>query len=102
MRTTDRSDVGGRPSAEDQARRRARALVDLLWHVGAFVIINAGFWLLDLTTGQPGLQWAYWITGFWGFALAFHALTYLIEGRQLEARKAAEYLDEASGDPPGS
>lgn len=76
------------------ARRRARYLTGLLWHVGAFVIINAAFWLLDLFVGEAGAQWAYWITATWGFALAFHGLAWLIDGRQLERRRADRYLAE--------
>jgi 2TM domain len=80
------------PSPEALARRRARYLTGLLWHAGAFLIINAFFWLLDfgLNYGQP--HWAYWITFVWAVALAFHALAYLIDGRQLENRKTEQYL----------
>jgi hypothetical protein len=53
------------------ARKRATAYTALLWHVGVFVVINAFFWILDLSTGAEGLQWAYWITIFWGLALVF-------------------------------
>lgn len=82
------------PTPEEQASRRAKYLSDVVWHAGAFVIINALFWILDLTIGAPGIQWAFWITLFWGFALAFHMLAYIVDGRQLERRKARQYLDE--------
>ena len=78
--------------AATRTRTREEYLTGLQWHVGAFVILNAFFWILDLATGQGGINWAYWITGFWGFALAFHVLAYYVDGRQLEARKAAQYL----------
>jgi hypothetical protein len=81
-------------TAEERARQRAKALTDLIWHAGAFVIINAFFWILDLYIGAPGIQWSIWITLFWGFALAWHALAYIVDGRQLEERKTQEYLDE--------
>jgi hypothetical protein len=77
------------------ARRRAKYLTDLLWHVGAFLIINAAFWAMDLFLGQDGLQWAYWITIFWGIGLAFHVLAWLIDGRQLERRRTERYLEAA-------
>jgi uncharacterized RDD family membrane protein YckC len=77
---------------EARAMERAKYLTGLLWHAGAFVIINGFFWFLDAFVGADGFQWAYWITLFWGFALAFHALAYFIQGRQMEERKAAEYL----------
>lgn len=79
---------------EARARHRARYLSGLLWHLGAFLIINGAFWILDLTIGQDGLQWAFWITGFWGFALLFHLLAYIVDGRQLEERKTRQYLEE--------
>lgn len=75
------------------ARRRARYLTGLLWHVGAFAIINAFFWLLDAMVGAEGFQWAYWITLFWGFALAFHVVAWFVDGRDLEARKTRQYLE---------
>lgn len=84
--------TGSRPMPEDQARRRARYFVGLVWHVGAFLIINASFWILDLTLGRPGLQWAFWITGVWGFALAFHALAYYVDGRSIEERKYEQFM----------
>lgn len=76
---------------EMRAQQRASYLTGLLWHTGVFVIINAFFWILDLS---GGVTWAYWITGFWGMALAFHVLAYVIDGRQLETRKSQEYLEE--------
>ena len=81
-------------SPEDRARARARYLTGLLWHLGAFVIINAFFWILDLTVGAEGVQWAFWITLFWGFALAFHVLAWFVDGRDVEDRKTRQYLDD--------
>lgn len=78
-------------SPEDRARIRAHADVGLLWHVGAFVIINGSFWLLDIAT-DGRITWAIWITVVWAFALVFHLLAWLIEGRQIEQRRAAKYL----------
>jgi hypothetical protein len=80
--------------AEMRARQRARYLTGLLWHLGAFIIVNGAFWIMDLTLGASGLQWAYWITAVWGFALAFHLLAYFVNGRQLEDRKSMQYLEE--------
>lgn len=79
---------------EDRARRRAKYLTGVLWHLGAFFIINGFFWILDLTIGADGLQWAYWITGVWGIGLLFHLLAYFVDGRQVEERKAQQYLAE--------
>ncbi len=80
---------------EALARRRARYLSGLLWHGGTFLIINAFFWLLDLTLAGGGLDWAFWITGVWGLGLAFHALAYIVDGRGVEERKYEQYLAAA-------
>jgi hypothetical protein len=63
------------------SRDPRKATIDLEWHIGAFVIMNAFFWLLDAITGG-GITWAFWITIFWGFALAFHVLTWIVVGRR--------------------
>lgn len=78
---------------EVRARRRAEYLAGLYWHAGTFIIINVFFWLLDLV-GAGGITWAFWITAAWGFALAFHCLAYLVDGRQLEDRKTQQFLRE--------
>lgn len=85
----------GADTLEAWARKRARYLSGLLWHAGAFLIINVFFWILDLGVGQDGLQWAFWITAFWGFALAFHALAYYVDGRGVQERKYRKYLEDA-------
>lgn len=70
--------------------------VGLLWHIGAFLILNAFFWFLDLVIGQEGIQWAFWITLFWGLALAFHALAWAVADRQVEERKTRQYAEESA------
>lgn len=81
-------------TTEELAARRAAYLTGLIWHLGTFVIINAFFWLLDVLVGPNGVQWAFWITLFWGLALLFHALAWFIDGRQLERRRAQRYLED--------
>jgi len=85
---------------EERARKRAKYLTGLLWHGGTFVIINAFFWILDATTGVEGIQWSFWITASWGLGLAFHGLAYLVDGRDLEERKAEQYLAEGRRHEP--
>ena len=77
--------------SEVAASRRAKYLTGLMWHAGVYVIINAFFVFLD-NLGASGINWSIWIVFFWGFALAFHALAYLIDGRNVERDKAAEYV----------
>ncbi|MEW9919328.1 2TM domain-containing protein [Marimonas sp. MJW-29] len=78
----------------EMARRRARYLTGVLWHLGAFAIICTFFLLLDFI-GDRAINWAFWIIGAWGFALAFHVLAYLIAGSNLAERKTQQYLQEA-------
>lgn len=84
------------PTPESNARRRARYFTGLVWHAGTFLIINGFFWFLD-AAGTGGLNWSLWITAMWGIALAFHALAYYVDGRQLEDRKTRQYLDADPG-----
>ncbi len=88
------------PSPEARARRRAKYLSGLVWHAGTFLIVNAFFWILDLA-GAGGVDWALWITATWGLALAFHALAYVVDGRDLQGRKARQYLEEERRSEPG-
>jgi hypothetical protein len=83
-----------RNETTENAERRATYLTGLLWHIGVFLIINGFFWAIDLALGEEGVQWAMWITAIWSFALAFHVLAYLIDGRQVRERKTRQYLDE--------
>lgn len=77
----------------ERALRRAKYLTGLMWHAGTYVIINAFFVLLDLL-GAGGINWSIWIVAFWGFALAFHALAYAVDGRNVEQTKAEQYARE--------
>ena len=53
---------------EERAKWRASYVAGVIWHAGAFVIINIFLWLLDLF-GPGGIDWAYWVTAAWGFGL---------------------------------
>lgn len=79
---------------ERLARKRAKYLTGLLWHINTFAIINAFFWVLDAVTGEGGVQWAHWIALFWGVALLFHVSAWAIEGRQVERRRAEQSLSD--------
>jgi Na+/melibiose symporter-like transporter len=79
---------------EARARKRAKSFTGLLWHIGTFVVINAFLWILDIVAGAPGVQWAYWITIFWGIGLAFHVLAYLIDDSGVEEHKYQKFLAE--------
>jgi hypothetical protein len=94
--TTDQHD-----ETVERAERRAHFLAGLEWHAGTFVILNMLFWLMDIGLGQGGVQWAYWIAIPWGFALAFHALAYMIDGRQVEEHKTREFIRQEEHETSG-
>ncbi len=50
-------------------------LTDLVWHAVIFVFVNAFLWVQDLALGE-GIDYAYWVTIFWGVGLLAHALAY--------------------------
>ena len=78
---------------EARARRRAKDFTGLMWHVGAFVIVNVFLWFIDIA-GGGGVQWAYWVTIPLGIGLAFHVLAYLLDDSGLEQRKYQKFLAE--------
>lgn len=52
----------------------ASSISELLWHLGAFLAVNAFVWIQDIAIGG-GVDYAYWLTIPWGIGLAIHALT---------------------------
>ena len=46
---------------------------ELIWHTGAFVVVNAFVWIQDIAIGG-GVDYAYWLTIPWGIGLTVHAL----------------------------
>ena len=78
---------------EGRARKRVNDRSSLLWHISAFVIVNAFLWFIDIA-GGGGVQWAYWTTIPWGVGLAFHIAAYLIEERGGGDRRYQQYLEE--------
>lgn len=47
---------------------------ELIWHAGAFLVVNAFVWIQDVAIGG-GVDYAYWLTIPWGIGLTIHALT---------------------------
>lgn len=88
-------------SPQERAQRRIKNFTDVMWHIATFVIINGFFWFFDLRQG--GADWAYWITIFWGIALAFHIAYYFIgdggpKNRRYQ-RLLAEEKEHETGNP---
>ena len=77
---------------EERARARVEQFEGLMWHIAAYLIVNAFLWFIDLN-GGGGLEWAYWTTIPWGIGLLFHIAAYFIEmsgSRQRRYEKALE------------
>ena len=66
---------------------RSKALTDLAWHTGIFLVVNAFIWLQDIAIGG-GVDYAFWVTGPWAIGLAVHAMTYFVT-RDREKRMPA-------------
>ena len=91
---------------ENRVRTGVRDRPLVVWHVAAFVVVNAFLWGLDIAGGS-GVQWAYWVTIVWSLGLALHVTSYFtgaadgIErrlGRQY--RKDERRYDEMGTQPP--
>ena len=80
-------------SAEERAKRRFDAFAGLMWHIAAYVVVNAFLWGVDLVQGG-GLEWAFWTTIPWGLGLAFHVAAYLLEDSRFKERKYQSFLAE--------
>ena len=78
---------------EERAQKRVKEFSDLMWHVAAYVIVNAFLWIMDFAQGG-GLEWAYWVTIPWGIGLAFHAAAYFLDESGMQSRRYKKYLEE--------
>ncbi len=80
-------------TAEDRALKRAKEWTEVTWHVAAYAIINLLLWFMDIAQGG-GLNWAFWPTIGWGFAVAFHVVSYVMDVSGQEGRKYQQFLAE--------
>lgn len=77
---------------EERARKRLHDYRGLLWHVATYLIINVFLWTLDIATGD-GVNWAFWVTIFWGIGLLFHIAAYFIDDSP-KGKRYERYLEE--------
>jgi hypothetical protein len=80
-------------TAEDRARKRASEWTEVTWHVASYAIVNVLLWFIDIGQGG-GLNWAFWPTIGWGFAVAFHVAHYVMDVSGQEGRKFQQFLAE--------
>jgi 2TM domain len=60
----------------EDARRRVRARVGLIWHVVVFVMANAAMYSINRTY-SPNTLWFVWPLAGWGAGLVLHAIAAL-------------------------
>ena len=86
---------------EDIRYKKAKAKVEQIkWfyiHLGLYVLINLGLFLLNILTSPDDL-WFYWVLLFWGIGLVAHAVITFGSVRALgdewEERKIRELMDK--------
>lgn len=78
-----------------KARERVAALRDFYRHLGVYVIVNLGLFLINMAT-SPETLWFIWPLMGWGIAIALHALRVFVEqpGSSWEEKKIAELMQE--------
>jgi hypothetical protein len=68
--------------AEQIRRRHAAELRDFVWHLAAYLVVNALLFAQDWAAGD-GINWAYWVAIPWGAGVLFHAVA-IVMGRRDE------------------
>jgi len=72
---------------EERAAQRVKDYTDLMWHIAAYVIVNAFLWL---TVSYA----AFWTTLGWGIGLGFHVAHYYIGRKGTDNRRYQKFLAE--------
>ena len=83
----------------DRAYRIAEEKTGFYVHLAAFVMVNAGLWLLWYFTGR-GFPWPAFITFFWGFGLVIHGVGAFLGGRYTQTLAEKEYRKLKEGRRP--
>ena len=71
---------------EERVERRLKDRSDLIYHIGAYVIVNA-FIIVVWALSGAGYPWFIWCLVPWGFGLAIHIFVYLISARSESAKQ---------------
>ena len=76
-----------------EAKKRVKEMKDFYVHLGAYVLVNAMLFLINMTT-SPDMLWFFWPLFGWGLVIVLHMLR--VFGRTLgsnwEERKIAEFM----------
>ena len=71
------------PDLKAKAEKRVKERVELLQHIGTYIVINA-FLVLIWALSGAGYPWFLWVMAGWGLGLAIHIVTYFT-GKKGEA-----------------
>jgi len=74
-----------------KAKERMAELRDFYRHLGVYVIVNLGLFLINMIT-SPETLWFIWPLMGWGIAIVLHAVRVFVEaaGSSWEEKKIAE------------
>ena len=61
---------------------RAKVREDFVWHLGTYLIMMAFFVAIAAMSGS-GFTWVLWVAIPWGLAVAFHALSTIVDGTRI-------------------
>jgi hypothetical protein len=80
-----------------EAKKRVKEMKDFYVHLGAYVLVNAMLFLINMIT-SPDTLWFFWPLFGWGLGVAMHAVYVFGFGRLFgpdwEERKIQEILDK--------
>ena len=57
-----------------KARKRAENKIGFFVHLGIYIVINVGLWLLWWITTPDIFPWPFFVTLFWGIGIGAHAV----------------------------
>jgi hypothetical protein len=91
----------GKDSSEQERYERASKHVEELksfyTHLGVYIVVNVGLFLINIMTSPRGL-WFYWVLIGWGIGLLIHAFNVFISERVMgpdwEERKIREIMEK--------
>lgn len=76
--------------------KRIAEMKDFIEHLVAFVIVNAGLFVLNIVTG-PTYLWFLWVVFGWGIGLVFHAVDVFMGDGSALAKRVVEKIDKHTG-----
>jgi hypothetical protein len=81
--------------AYERARKRVQELRDFYSHLGIFLALNLGLFLINMLV-TPGRRWFLWPLILWGCAVLFHGMAVFFGGpfgQRWEERKTRQLME---------